>query len=437
MDNTLAVEAPSFSSRRLLRPTGFVEAEIEREGGIWRQYRVGSGSVSPATAGYVVPTLPIEFHCHGIGAVDFSDIEHFDLEGVDRAAAAEGVLCIPTLYIPHSKLDAFVRFMATFARMRRGGGLRYLPAIALEGPLLASFGGTPEMGVWPPSKAEWERLARCGELGLRYMVLSPDALLAGTTAAQMSPDHPSLEWIIALLAEAGIKPALGHFNKVDPAGSAECVERVLRVARGRGRGGEPAPVITDHLFNDMPLKVPHAWRSRQARARRDQEIAEIRLEEWTVDNLRERVGDVPAALVRGARAGELKICLNFDGEHVDPALCRRAVEVIGSSGIILMTDRTDAPLLGGQRLTKQEDSTLWYQEKGIVAAGSQPLDRQMGNMRRMGIGEAEIWEMAAFVPSAVLGIPNPSAGAPPRGCYIAPNGVRHAFADEPEPATTS
>ncbi len=120
--------------------------------------------------------------------------------------------------------------MRGFAALKADGKLPFVPAIALEGPLVASFGGTPASSVWAPSKEEWEKLASCGPLGLVYIMLSPDASSPARTWPPVHPDHPSLEWIVTRLVESGVRPALGHFAKENPQLGADCIEEVLAAA---------------------------------------------------------------------------------------------------------------------------------------------------------------------------------------------------------------
>ena len=64
-------------------------------------------------------------------------------------------------------------------------------------------------------------------------------------------------------------------------------------------------MVTDHLFNDMPLAIKDAFRTRQARADRDDPIASYPLGEWTMDRADEILGPVPAAIMRNAAAGRI------------------------------------------------------------------------------------------------------------------------------------
>ena len=357
----------------------------------------GDTTVPTAVDGvYSTPLLPVEIHCHGYGSVDFSEFALLDLQSLEREAAADGVLVIPTLYLHHAALAEFEAFMHRYDRLRRSGAIPRVVGIALEGPLLASRGGTPASTVWSPTKEEWERLARMGSLGLLYAVISPDALTpASELYHEQSSNSPDLEWIVFTLLAHGVRPALGHFTKADPAGSGARVREILDMAEAAESPLARARVITDHLFNDMPLLIKHAFRTSRARREREVTLRGYELPLWTVEDMPEIVGPVPAAIIEGARHGRLTACLNFDGEHVDLAIAARVAELMGYQNTMMMTDRCDSGRLGGQALHREHENSLWYQSDGVVAAGSQPLDRQMKNARQRSIDENDIWHMAA------------------------------------------
>ena len=182
------------------------------------------------------------------------------------------------------------------------------------------------------------------------------------------------------------------------------MERIIDLAWQSGWNGPGLPVVTDHLFNDMPLAIRHAFRTRRARAERDETVASYRLEEWTMDRADEILGPVPAAIMRNAAAGRIAACINFDGEHVDSDIAKRAIELMGTENTMIMTDRCDSARLGRQRLHHEADNTLWYQQDGVVAAGSQPLSRQVTNAREHGFRDDEIWQLIAGTAHRVFGL---------------------------------
>jgi N-acetylglucosamine-6-phosphate deacetylase len=350
--------------------------------------------------------LPVEVHCHGFGPVDFSDLDALDLDRLEAACVAEGVCAIPTLYLHRDSLDAFEALMDAYAARRADGELLHIVGIALEGPLLASHGGTPAATVWLPTRREWERLAASGPKGLVYTVMSPDAFAEGSgLAGEVDASTPRFEDFVPLLASSGVRPALGHFTRTDPSRSAAFVEQIIDLAWQSGWNGPGLPVVTDHLFNDMPLAIRHAFRTRRARAERDETIASYRLKEWTLDRADEILGPVPAAIMRNAEARRLAACINFDGEHVDLDIAKRAIELMGTENSMIMTDRCDSARLGRQELHHEAENTLWYQQDGVVAAGSQPLSRQVSNAREHGFRDDEIWQLVAGTAHQVFGLP--------------------------------
>jgi hypothetical protein len=424
-----APRAPEWTFGELLQPDGTVAVgRFEATASGWQRFEALGARPSLSGAPYGVPLWPIDVHCHGVGRFDFTDIPELALGEIEQHLEEQGIWCVLTLYLPREGFDGFLKLMEAFAAGRKRGIYRSIRGVALEGPFLASHGGTPRSAVWRPTRREWQRLAACGELGLRYVVLSPDAPPGSEATPHDAPDRPPAHagWIVDLLLESGIRPALGHFLKSDPIESARAIRGLLDAARRRGAGG-PSTFISDHLFNDMPLAFTHCWRTGAARLRRDEDLAALRLAEWSLGDLDDRLGPVPAALIRGAHEGILTPCLNFDGEHVDLAICRRVVELLGAGRLIAITDRVQSASLGGQRLRRQEGSTLLYQSEGIVAAGSQPIDQQIDNMRSIGLGEAEIWQMFGLVPARALGIePERDAEGRPASFSAVSQGVRHA-----------
>ncbi|WP_208614756.1 hypothetical protein [Streptomyces regalis] len=353
-----------------------------------------------------LPELPpVEVHCHGFGDVDFSDFTKVDLDRLDAWCAREGVLSLPTMYLHREQLAEFEEFVREYHRMRGDGLLPHIAGIALEGPLLASHGGTPAATVWAPTRHEWERLAALGSYGLTYTVLSPDAF---SPASELHDEPGAREtgfgWIIPLLMAHGIRPALGHFTRADPQASAELVTEIVELAWQSDWTDNGVRVVTDHLFNDMPLKIRHAFRSSRARAERDAVIASYDLPSWSLDTMAEIAGPVPAAIMQQAAAGRIGACINFDGEHVDLAIAARAVQLMGAENSMMMTDRCDSARLGGQDLHHIVDNGLWYQEDGIVAAGSVPLARQQANALSQGLTPEEVHALVAGTAHRVFGL---------------------------------
>lgn len=336
----------------------------------------------------------VDFHCHGIGRFDFTEIPELSLQEIEDVLAQRKQQVILTLYLPKPNFDQFLQLMDAFDKGKKAGKYKHITGFGLEGPLLASHGGTPEQGVWSPEKAHWQALAACGRKGLIYNVLSPDAELVPGKWHR----PPNMTWIAETLLDGGVLPAAGHFIKADPIASAKSLQRLLDVVASWGYG----PTITDHLFNDMPHNFKHAWRTPAEKAKRDHEVAQLNIESWHFNNLEEKLGPVPAVLIKNARQGLVKLCQNFDGEHVDLAVVKKAVELAGAENMLMMTDSIESKRLAGRQLHMQEGSTLLYQDEGIVAAGSQNVFQQIQNMFSIGLSLTEIELITHTVPTNII-----------------------------------
>lgn len=425
MSSRLSDAATELSCPNLLDGSGtFRHADLRWAAQGWRRFSVaGPGR----TAGdYVVPLLPVDLHCHGIGEYDFSDMRGEDLPLINRLARAEGVSCVPTLYLRPDRFDHFLRLVRDYAALAKAGEVPQLLGFGLEGPLLGSSGGTPKEGRWWPTREQWQALCRSGELGLRYIVLAPDSLASEASGAG-DKAGPSMEWILSTLVEAGIKPAFGHFRGDSPSTTARAIEAALDIVeRVLGRP-TPSAIITDHLFNDMPRAFRHAWRTPGARQHREAELERFRRSPPSWGDVDVRYGEVPAALLRAARDGRLLPCLNFDGDHVDLEFCRQVVELLGPDRVIGITDRVERHQLLGNALKPSAENSLLYQDEGLVAAGTQGIDRQMQNMRKIGLDEAQLWKIFGFTPARALGLATPGDTPPLTASYVFADHTRTAL----------
>jgi N-acetylglucosamine-6-phosphate deacetylase len=341
--------------------------------------------------------VPIDMHCHGIGSFDFVDPSKLVLDKIDKQLRIEGHRAILTLYIPHSKINELEKLAEDFYQGVLDARYCNIIGIAIEGPLLSSIGGTPEQGCWRASKDEWRRLAAIGKKGLKYIVLSPDAEY-GTNTDTNYPD--SINWIVDLLYENGVRPSLGHYKKDNPEKAAY---QTLKIIEHISINKYP-PLFTDHFFNDMPLNFKHSWRSLKEKKERTKDINDLQLNEWDKSNIRQKLGAVPAAIIEGAHNGNVKICMNFDGEHVDLEICKKAIEIIESQNIMLMTDRIQSQVLAGQKLYLKGDSTLLYQHFNIVAGGTQSVMAQLMKMINVGIGVEDILNIICITSANQLGL---------------------------------
>ena len=340
----------------------------------------------------------IDVHCHGVGRFDFTEINELRFQEIEDILSQRHHKSILTLYLPQTHFEDFLRMMDIFAEGYHGGKYPHITGIALEGPLLASHGGTPHKGVWLPTKREWIKLSECGSKGLVYIIWSPDADFDREEFEDLDSPATNVKWLAETMLKGGVLPAPGHFTKVDPEASAQALQQVFDAVEEWGKG----PTLTDHLYNDMPHNFIHAWRTKEAKQRREKELKQIDLDSWSLANLDEKVGVVPATMIRNAKRGLVKLALNFDGEHVDLEVVKRTVELVGAENLLMMTDSIESKRLAGRQLYMKDDSSLLYQDEGIVAAGSQNVSKQIRNMLKIGLSKDEISIITEQVPTELL-----------------------------------
>ncbi|MBI1775033.1 MAG: hypothetical protein HYR63_06775 [Proteobacteria bacterium] len=413
------VQPALFSSNQYLGHNGVTIGSFSICDGRWVDFAPSGRAKSLQPGPYFVAQRPTEIHCHGVGRFDFTDIPSLDLDEIEANLRSEGVNCVLTLYLLKDNFEALIRLLEDYEFGRKRGTYTHIAGVAVEGPILASHGGTPSETVWMPSVRQWLRLSAAGAQGLRYIVLSPDAVWSqNEPQSSLDRSPPDVQWICDALLDGGVPPAPGHFTKDDPGRSAIALRSLLERVAARGLTN-----LSDHLFNDMPRLFKHAWRTPTERARRLADLQEMNLDEWSLDQLERQVGPVPATLMRAAAEGIVKPCLNFDGEHVDLAISHRTVQLLGADNLIAMTDRIDSRVLAGRHLTTPEKSTLLYEHHGLVAAGTQRFPIQRANMLSVGINDADIWRMFAFNPADVLDFDRMRPGrlAPPP-VYVDANG---------------
>ncbi|MFU8649745.1 N-acetylglucosamine-6-phosphate deacetylase [Lysinibacillus sp. RSDA_15] len=383
---------------------GFCEAYILRENNKWDEFTIESTPIPDQKSSYLVQSLPIDIHLHGLGGSDFSKEGFFDLSLVNQMAKNQGIICVPSIFLSRQHLDDFVEFINKFSLEKKNGEYTHIAGLSLEGPLLSSHGGTPTVGNWMATKSEWEKISNCGEKGLKYIVLSPDIFTEGSFLSnKINNQTPSLEWIVSLLFEAEIGISMGHFHKSTPEESAQCIQQIIDIASKHFAKEKIRDfIMVDHFFNDMPSNITYAWRTPERQVYRTGELEALNMDSWNLENLSEKVGPVPAKLLNAAKDGLVTICINFDGEHVDLEVCKKIIELIGSENITAMTDHLDNNRMGNLILNKRKESSLWFKDDGIVAAGSSTMEIQMTNLRRIGIPEKDIWKICSFSPARLL-----------------------------------
>jgi N-acetylglucosamine-6-phosphate deacetylase len=347
------------------------------------------------------------YHFHGLGDIDFSSLEPEDLPRLQAMAGAGQLEIVPTVYLRPTDLPRLVRVMKAYSELRAGGYLPNIAGFAIEGPLLGPQGGIPRSGRWYPTVPEWRTLSDLGPLGLRYIVMAPDAMeLDGRIDGRIT-----FADLLTSFYNNGVRIAVGHFHRDDPARSAARLRRMLDFLHS-SYVSSPYLVLTDHLYNDMPRNFQHAWRTAQEQQRRATEVGSFLAHDWETSDLSELLGDVPAATLAAAREGLLMPCLNFDGYHVDLDICRRTVDYLGPQRLVVITDSTEVDVMADERLTLDPDSGLWRRDDGAVAAGSSGYDVQSANMRRIGLDEDTIATMFLTNPHAAIAFdPVPAATA--------------------------
>ena len=240
-------------------------------------------------------------------------------------------------------------------------------------------------------------VVRPGRLGLRYMVMAPDAVALDEEVG----DGLLFSDLVLDFYTNGLRLAVGHFHRGNPERSAERLDSVIDFLHSRYESS-PYLILTDHLYNDMPRKFTHAWRTPQERTRREQELRRVLEPDWETADLRDVLGPVPAALLEAARRRLLIPCLNFDGYHVDLDICRRTVDYLGAGNLIALTDHTEVGVMADEKLQRTEHNELWLRSDGAVAAGSLGYEQQRQNMLQIGLTGEEITTIFATNPHAAI-----------------------------------
>jgi N-acetylglucosamine-6-phosphate deacetylase len=337
------------------------------------------------------------YHFHGLGGFDFSDIEPQQLTVVQAAAQERDYEILPTVYLRRENLSRLVEVLKEYHRLEEAGAVPNIAGFAIEGPLLGPRGGIPRAGRWFPNRQEWETIADLGPLGMKYIVIAPDAMeLSGDV-----DDGMSFGDLLRRFYDSEMRIALGHFHRDAPEQSAARLRKVLKFLHGQYESS-PFLVLTDHLYNDTPRKFVHAWRTPAERERRSAELKPVLDADWDAGHLDALLGPVPAVMLQAARDDLLFPCLNFDGHHVDLEICRKTVDHLGSDRLIALTDHTEVDSMAKETLHRDEHSPLWLRDDGAVAAGSSGYEQQRVNMLEIGIDETQIDQMFVANPRRAI-----------------------------------
>lgn len=344
-------------------------------------------------------TQTVLFHTHGIGSLDFSSLQASGLVTLDAAAAQRGAFVCPTIYLLEERFRAFGELLAAFAELKSGGALPRILGFSIEGPVLGSQGGIPSGSVWRPTVRQWQEMSSWFALGLRYVVLAPDAL----SLSDEIGDGATFGDVLSGIYDSGGRVALGHFAGASPHESARKVGDVLDFLEGKF-APSPYLVLTDHLFNDMPRNFRHALRGEAALEARKHERSAL-FDSLTLSDrpdLRSILGPVPAVLLTAARDGRLTPALNFDGGHVDLDICKWVVDYLGPARLIAMTDHTEVHALAGEPLSLDRSGRLLYRADGVLAASAVGEGLQIENMNRIGLSSDAIAGLFYHTPLAAL-----------------------------------
>jgi hypothetical protein len=337
------------------------------------------------------------YHVHGLGPFDFSSITPTDLASVQDLAVDRDVDVVPTIYLRRQSLGDVVELIASYARLRDSGLVPNILGFAIEGPMLGPDGGIPPAGRWFPTVSEWTELAQLGEVGLRYIVMAPDAL---DLDDELGPGFSFADLILRIYGHK-VRIALGHFHRDNPPRSASRVNAVLDLLHSRFQSSRYL-VLTDHLYNDMPRAFTHAWRTPEERTSRGPVLQKLLDADWSRDALPDLLGPVPAALLGAALDDRLMPCINFDDEHVDLEIAVRTANLLGKDRLIALTDHTEVNTMAGEAIARSPGSGLRRRSDGAVAAGSAGPDAQRANMVRGGIPEDHISKLLYDNPRVTL-----------------------------------
>ena len=78
-----------------------------------------------------VAAKAIDFHCHGIGKFDFTEINNLDLQEIEDILAARNQRTILTLYLLKPHFESFLNLMNKFNNGKCEGRFSHLCGFAL------------------------------------------------------------------------------------------------------------------------------------------------------------------------------------------------------------------------------------------------------------------------------------------------------------------
>ncbi len=316
----------------------------------------------------VLPGL-VDLHCHGGGGASFPGA--LDAETARTAVQEHQRHGTTTLVasLVTAAAESLLERTALLADLADAGEVA---GIHLEGPFLSPR----RCGAQDPS------FMRPGDPELvGTLVAAARGHLVTMTIAPEVAGVLGVDGVIALLAEQGVIPSIGHTD-----GSAEVTERGLAQAwqalRGPGHRSR-RPTVT-HLFNGMP-PLHHR-----------------------------EPGPVPACLAAAAR-GEAVVELVGDGVHLAGATVRAVFDLVGAQGIALVSDAIaaagmpDGAYQLGALAVRVEDGVARSAEDGAIAGGTAHLLDVVRWTVGVGVSLVDAIRSAATTPAKVLGRPDVGA----------------------------
>ncbi|HZG90152.1 MAG TPA: amidohydrolase family protein [Pseudonocardia sp.] len=315
-----------------------------------------TGSPPPPPSGYVLPGL-VDVHCHGGAGHGFPDSGPAGLAlAVDHHLRHGTTTLLGSLVSAPG--DVLAERVAVLAPLVAAG---QLAGIHLEGPFLsaARCGAQDPRAIIPGDPDLLRRLIERSDGTVRSMTLAPET--------------PRCTELVAVLAEHGVLPSLGHTD-ADAA-----TTRTAVIALGG------APCSATHLFNGMPPMHHRA------------------------------PGPVAACLAAAAR-GEMVLELIADGVHLADETVAAVFDLVGPDRIALVTDATaaagqaDGRYRLGSLLTdvvhgvaRLAEGPVGEQGRAIAGGTARLIEVVRRTVRHAGVDLAAAVTAASATPARLLG----------------------------------
>ncbi len=313
--------------------------------------------------GTILPGL-VDLHCHGAAGGGFpNDDEATCRTAVDFLHRSGTTTLLASLVT--ASIEDLERQIGVLRPLVDDG---LVAGIHAEGPFLSRHRCGAQDPAWlrDPGPELLERLLAAAGGTLRTMTYAPELPGAGA--------------LVAMLADHGVTPSLGHTD-ADAATTAAALEHAagLLSAAGSDRFGAGARPTVTHLFNGMPP-------------------------------LHHRSPGPVAACLRLAAAGTAAVELIGDGVHLDPETVRMVFDVAGAENVALVTDSMAATGLPdgdyqlGPSAVTVRGGTATLASNGALAGGTATLLEVVRRTVEAGVAPAAAVLAATAVPARVLGL---------------------------------